>query len=300
MNKFKIWIIAIRPKTLWIGISPVLLAMGFSYQSTTLNRWEYWIIALLCLIGVVCLQIKANLVNDYLDFVRGADGENRLGPKRVTQSGLVSLHEIKVAILILAIIIIVIGAVLTWVGGFVIAVITVISLLCAYWYTGGAYPLGYNGLGDIFAFIFFGPVAVLGVVYLLHLEGFSEVLNGVLYCLAIMPGLFSTCIISVNNLRDRNTDKKIRKRTLAVLLGSRFVRWEYTLLTLSVYLLVLINIYCFNETFTSLGGFLLFPFSLRLIRDIFSKDGVELNTVLSKTAESMILFCFLYGLLLNF
>ena len=300
MNKIKIWIMAIRPKTLWIGFSPILLAAGSCYQSTTLNKWEYWTVILLCSIGALCLQIKANLVNDYLDFIKGADGIDRLGPKRVTQSKLISLTEMKIAICIFVVIIFTIGLVLSWFGGWIIAVITTISLLAAYLYTGGPYPLGYNGLGDIFAFIFFGPVAVLSVVYLLHPNDFCDVLNGPLYSLAIIPGLFSASIISVNNLRDRDSDKRSHKRTLAVLLGSEFVRWEYAILILSVYLLILINVFHFKETFALIGGFLVFPFSLRLIRENFSKEGTELNAILSKTAKSMVLFCAIYTLLSNF
>ena len=300
MHKLSRWIMAVRPKTLWVGVSPVILAAGFSYQSTNLNRLMYWLMVLLALIGSVSLQIVSNLANDYIDFIKGVDNETRLGPKRVTQSGLVSLTEIKIAILIMASFSMFIGILLSVQGGFPILLITIGSILCAYLYTGGPYPLGYNGLGDVFAFIFFGPVAVFGVVYLLHVGEFAKVLGGRLGFLALIPGLFSACIISVNNLRDRYGDRQSGKRTLAVLFGDKFVRWEYLILTLSIYSAILLNIYYFGVTFNSLASFLIFPFSFKLIRDNFIKDGVELNGVLVGTAKSMILFSCIYSLTFNF
>ena len=142
------------------SISPVLLGAGFSYQSSPLNKTTFWIMVVLALLGALCLQIMSNLVNDYMDFVKGVDDEKRLGPKRVTQAKWVSPFEIKIAIAIAAGGALLLGGVLTWWGGWPLGVITGVSLLCAYLYTGGPYPLGYNGLGDVFAFIFFGPVAV--------------------------------------------------------------------------------------------------------------------------------------------
>ena len=296
MNKFKIWLIAIRPQTLGASLAPVVLGTAFSEPSTHLAPPVYGAVALSCLAGALSLQILANLVNDYMDHIKGVDTAARLGPKRVCEAGLVSPVEIKTAIGIVTLVAALIGGWLTWLGGLPIAIITITSLWCAYLYTAGPYPLGYNGLGDVFAFIFFGPVAVLGVVYLLHLEYFSAVFGGKLMIIAIIPGLFSTCLISVNNLRDRQGDAQRGKRTLAVILGGNFVKWEYAVITISIYLLALINIYYFKAPFTTLAGLLIFPFSLRLVRRIFCEDGQALNLVLADTAKSMVLFCFIYSL----
>ena len=300
MKKWKIWVLAIRLNTLGIGVSPVLLGAGFSYQSTYLSNWKYWTLVIICLLGTLSLQILSNLVNDYADHQKGVDGTSRVGPQRVSQAGWVSSLEMKTAIGIVTVFAMFIGGILTYFGGVSIAIITAASLLCAYLYTAGPFPLGYNGLGDVFAFIFFGPVAVLGVVYLLNVGHFKEIFRGDLVTISLLPGLFSTCVISVNNLRDRAGDAKNGKRTLAVICGEDFVKWEYAVLTGIIYLLVLINTYYFKVTSATVLSLLILPANFLLVRKIFSQEGAGLNPILADTAKSTLLFCFIYGFSLAF
>lgn len=212
----KHWMMAIRPKTLFASIGPVLLGLALAYDQTTILNPVTSILTLLC---AILLQIGTNLVNDYYDHVNGVDDETRLGPKRVTAEGLISPKTVKFAFMVTFFIAFLIGIYLMNVGGFPIVIIGLSSILFAWAYTGGPLPLAYYGLGELLALVYFGPVAVWGTWYIQ--TGDPSLLAAIL---GIGPGLFSAALMAVNNLRDRENDKEKGKVTLAVILGENGAR----------------------------------------------------------------------------
>lgn len=217
-SRIGVWVLAARPKTLFASIAPVVLGAAMAEASGGFHALS----ACCALLGAVFIQIGTNLANDYFDFVKGTDTAERLGPVRATQAGLVTPRQMKRAAALVFTAAIATGLYLVWRGGWPILLIGVLSVLFGVLYTGGPVPIGYLGLGDIFVLIFFGPVAVAGTYYVqtLHLE-LAPVVAG------FGPGLLSTAILTVNNLRDIEGDRASGKRTLAARFGVIFARVEY-------------------------------------------------------------------------
>ena len=214
-----VWASAARLRTLPASVAPVLIGVVLAYS----DGLGHAPAAIAALIGAVLIQIGTNYANDYFDFVKGADTADRQGPRRAVQAGLVSPAAMRRAAILVFGLAILVGVYLAWRGGWPIVVVGVASIACGVLYTGGPFPLGYRGLGDVFVLLFFGPVAVAGTYWVQALElGWLPILAG------LGPGLLSTAILAVNNLRDRETDARAGKRTLAVRLGARFTRLEYT------------------------------------------------------------------------
>ena len=279
------WASAIRPKTLSAGVVPVALGSALAYQAGSFKLWP----ALAALIGALLLQIGSNLANDVFDYLNGADDENRVGPARATQKGWLSTRQMLVGTGLVFAAALAVGAYLIAIGGWPIVIIGISGIICAVAYTGGPVPLGYRGLGDPLVFIFFGPVAVLGTYY---------VQAGTVTWLAAWAsasvGLLATAILVVNNLRDRHTDERAGKRTLAVRMGARGARREY---------LALVSLaYAIPPALTALGmaqiswllPLLSSPLALRRIRAVNTQDGAALNAELAATAQ----LCALFGGLL--
>lgn len=181
--------------------------------------------ALAALVGALLIQIATNLANDYFDFMKGADTEDRVGPVRVTQAGLVSPEAVRGAMVLSLVAALAVGVYLVQVAGTPILVVGLVSLICAVAYTGGPFPLAYHGLGDLFVFVFFGLVAVSGTVYVQLLQWLPEAVWA-----GAGVGAVSTALLVVNNLRDIETDRRAGKRTLAVRLGVTGTQLQYTLL----------------------------------------------------------------------
>ncbi|MHC5180249.1 MAG: 1,4-dihydroxy-2-naphthoate polyprenyltransferase, partial [Planctomycetota bacterium] len=217
-SKLKIWIDSTRPKTLPAAVGPVLIGAALAFDAGGLHV----ITLLTTLAAAVLIQIGTNLSNDYFDYVKGADTEGRTGPVRATQAGLVSPAAMLAASVAVFGLAAVLGLYLVFRGGWPILVIGVLSILCGVLYTAGPWPLGYLGLGEIFVLVFFGPVAAGGTYYLQ-----AGSINTVVIVAGLAPGLISTAILAVNNLRDRHTDKLTGKKTLAVRFGKRFGVFEY-------------------------------------------------------------------------
>lgn len=220
------WILAARPKTLPVSASPVLLGVALSYSHLGVFNWS---VALLTLLTALLLQIISNYTNDYFDGIKGIDTTERIGPLRVVQSGLISPQAMKLAILLLNGITFLIGLKLIAVGGLGIAIIGVTSLLFAFLYSGGPFPLSHYALGEIFAFFYFGVVALLGTIYLqLAGSGKEQEMFGILgktfFLYGVSLGLYAAAIMATNNLRDRTGDKAKGKHTLATLTGERIAR----------------------------------------------------------------------------
>jgi 1,4-dihydroxy-2-naphthoate octaprenyltransferase len=224
------WVLAARPATLPAAAVPVLVGAAAAVHEGAAFRP---LVFLATLVAALLIQIGTNFANDYSDFHRGADHDGRLGPTRVTQSGLISHGDVRRGIVVAFGAAAVIGAWLAWIGGWPIVVIGILSIVCGLAYTGGPWPFGYHGLGDVFVFIFFGLVAVTGTAYLQ--DGHWRVLP---LLLSVAIGLLVTNILVINNLRDLPTDAAASKRTLATRIGDRATRAQYALFAALSYAVV--------------------------------------------------------------
>lgn len=215
------WIMATRPRTLPAAVAPVVLATAIAASRGVMAVLP----AAAALTGALLIQAATNLANDYFDHVKGGDTEDRLGPTRVVQAGLLEPRAVLGAAIGVLALAVVVGAYLVWVGGIPVLVIGILAVVCALAYTGGPFPLAYHGLGDLFVFVFFGLVAVGGTYWVQAAALPLDLLwagSGV--------GAVTTAILVVNNLRDLETDARAGKRTLAVRLGETGTRIEFVLL----------------------------------------------------------------------
>lgn len=289
MHPIKIWLMAARPKTLAAGLTPVLIGSALAHAAGGFHL----VSAVCAALGALLIQIGTNFANDYFDFIKGTDTEERIGPRRATQAGLVTPGTMLAATVLVFAMAFVPGAYLVYRGGWPLLAIGLVSVLCGVLYTGGPFPLGYLGLGDIFVLIFFGPVAVGGTYYVQTVSLSSDVLVA-----GLMPGLFSTAILTVNNLRDADTDVRTGKRTLAVRFGKTFARWEY--LACMVVAGAAIPVYlCLRAEgrWTALAGCAALLLALPLVRNVFtSNDGVVLNDTLAGTGKVLLLFSVLFSI----
>jgi len=269
------WLLATRPKTLTAAAIPVAVGTAAAARA---GHFEP-LVAAAALGGALFIQIGTNLTNDYYDFKKGADGEDRLGPKRVTAQGLITPGKVLGGALLCFALAALCGVHLIQVGGWPILAVGIASLLSGYLYTGGPYPLAYHGLGDAFVFVFFGPVAVVGT-YWVQVHSVDA-----LPVLASVPvGLLSTALLVVNNLRDIPTDTRVGKRTLAVKLGERFTRAQYAaLLGISFVWPALLAVVC--HTWAPLFMWLALPLVLAPWKTVMGSTGVALNAALAQTAR---------------
>lgn len=247
--------------------------------------------ALAALGGALLLQVGANFANDVYDYEKGADTAERLGPTRAVQAGLISPTAMKRGMFVVFGLALLLGIYLTAVAGPVILAIGIVSILSAIAYTGGPYPLGYNGLGDLFVFVFFGLVAVPGTVFV----QLGQVPTLAVWC-ALPVGALATAILVVNNLRDHEQDERVGKRTLAVRWGPRAVIYEYGFLLALSYAVPL-----FLATSSAGGRFVLLPLltlplGRKLMRAVATEQGRELNARLAGTAKLLLLFGLLFAL----
>lgn len=286
-GSLKIWILAARPKTLPAAAAPVIIGTAMAYEAGAFHLLS----ALAALFGALLIQIGTNLANDYFDFKKGIDQSDRLGPLRVTQAGLVTPNQTKIATIIIFALAILIGVYLVYRGGWPIVIIGLLSVLFGVLYTGGPAPIGYIGLGDIFVLIFFGPVAVGGTFYVQALSITPEVLIA-----GLAPGLFSTAILTVNNLRDADSDKLSGKKTLAIRFGKNFARWEY-LLCVMLALFVPDIIYAINNNHPYiLISTVVLLFSFPAIKKVFTHEGPILNEVLATTGKLLLLYSLIFSI----
>ena len=281
------WLLAARPKTLSAASVPVLVgsACAFALGGFRLGP------ALAALAGALLLQIGANFANDVYDYEKGADTAERLGPTRAVQAGLISPSAMKRGMYLVFAVSLTIGVYLTVVAGPIIVAIGALSIASAIAYTGGPYPLGYNGLGDVFVFLFFGLVAVCGTVFV----QLGQVPALALWC-SLPVGALATAILVVNNLRDAEQDARVGKRTLAVRWGRRAVIFEYGLLLALSYAVPL-----FLATSSARGRFVLLPLltlplARKLMRAVATEQGRALNARLAGTAKLLLLFGLLFAL----
>lgn len=275
-----VWLQAIRPRTLTTALAPVLVGTAVAHHAGSVAL----VPALAALLGAVWIQIGTNLANDYYDYVKGADTADRLGPTRVTQAGLVSPERVKAAMWAAFAMAVAPGAYLVAVGGWPIVVIGVVSILSGIAYTGGPFPLGYNGLGDLFVFVFFGLVAVMGTAFV---QGAGWPMLGVVA--AVPVGLLATAVLVVNNLRDAQTDAKAGKRTLAVRWGERAARVEYSALIAASYMTTVVLMFMVRSHWALLP-LLSLPLAVSVWRGVMADGGRALNPRLGETARLVAVF----------
>ncbi|MBI4126190.1 MAG: 1,4-dihydroxy-2-naphthoate octaprenyltransferase [Deltaproteobacteria bacterium] len=246
LEKMGIWFLAARPKTLTASMAPVLVGTAVAVH---LGYDAKWWIAGLALVSAIFIQIGTNLLNDVIDFQKGIDAEERLGPTRAAQSGLLSIQELTRGAVVSFGIAVLIAIPLIIHGGWPILVIGLLSLLFGYTYSGGPYPLSSLGIAEVFVLLFFGWIAVVGTTYL-HTG--QWVIQS--FWAGTQVGLLSTVMLAINNLRDVTGDTKAGKKTLAVRFGIEFARIEIAFLSLFPFAL--------GYLWFSHGGFAatLFPF----------------------------------------
>ena len=278
------WMLAIRPRTLPAALAPVAVGIALAQADNAFRLLP----ALAALAGALLLQIAVNLANDYFDFKSGVDTAERLGPIRVTQSGLIAPAAVRGAMLTTLAAAGLVGFYLVRVGGWPIAIIGLASLGGVLGYSGGPFPLASRGLGDLCVFLFFGPVAVIGTHYVQALT-----FTGTAWLMSLPPGFLITAILVVNNLRDIDTDRAAGKRTLAVMTGPAFTRGEYSLLVALAYLVPPAVFLSGLFSFWILLPLLSLPLALRCTRLIFTADGRALNEGLGRTAMLALVFSLL-------
>jgi 1,4-dihydroxy-2-naphthoate polyprenyltransferase len=274
------WIVASRVRTLPAAIAPVILGCAICQK-------PHLLAAISALIGAVLIQIGTNFANDYFDFIKGTDNEDRVGPTRATQGGLITPAHMKRAFLLTFAFTIPIIAYLTLRAGWPIILIGILSIASGILYTGGPKPLGYIGLGDIFVLVFFGPVAVAGTDFVQSLEWSIDSI-----VIGLASGLISTAILVVNNLRDIDSDRTAGKNTLAVQFGPTFARIEYTLCIIGASVISII--YSFDRQWVSLSGIALLM-SVPIIKSMWRDSGKDLDPNLAKTAKVLVLYSVLFS-----
>lgn len=303
MSPFRIWAMAARPRTLPAAIAPVLVGSAAAwriiadaqvsigepaYVSAT-DPTFHWGAFLAALVGAVFIQIGTNLANDYSDAKRGADTAERLGPVRVTSSGLLAPRRVLRATWVAFAVAVAAGVYLATVAGPEIIAVGAVSIAAGVLYTGGPRPYGYAGLGEVFVFLFFGLVAVNGSYYVQ-----LERLDWLPLVLSVPVGFLSTAILVVNNVRDLDTDARAGKRTLAVLLGRERARRLYVALVVLAFALLPLATALDGGTGLVLLGLLAAPLAIGPTRAVVTRvDGPALNGALAGTGLVLAAFSLL-------
>lgn len=280
-SKLAAWKIAARPKTLPAAVAPILVGSAVAWHEGGFHL----LTAAVSLLVALLLQIASNFANDVLDFKRGADTEHRLGPTRVTQSGLLSERQVQIATGVALGLAILCGLYLVWRGGWPMLVVGAAAAIAAVAYTGGPAPLGYLGLGEVFVFLFFGLVGVAGSAYVQTRE-----LTGLAVGASIPIGALVTNILVVNNLRDIATDRVAGKRTISVRVGAQATRMEYLLLLIAAYLTpALLGLTGHIGRFWWLV-LVTIPVASVLVRDLWRSEGRALNPILGRSARFALIY----------
>ncbi|UQA63953.1 1,4-dihydroxy-2-naphthoate polyprenyltransferase [Polyangium aurulentum] len=291
-GSLRAWVLACRPATLTAAVVPVMVGSAVAHAVGAFRALP----ALAALVGAILIQIATNFANDVFDHEKGADTEERLGPTRATASGLLTPRQMRAGLVATIALTLVPGIYLVAVGGWPIVAIGIASVLSGVAYTGGPYPLGYHGLGDVFVFVFFGLVAVCGTVFVQ-----VDAVPPLAWLASVPVGAIATAVLVVNNVRDRETDVKAGKRTLAVRLGKRGGIAEYALLMVMAYAAPVVAVLGLG-----LGPWVLLPLAslplaIVLLNKLATGEGRPLNAVLARTAMLLLVYGALFsgGLVLS-
>lgn len=283
----QVWLNAARPRTLPASLSPVLVGLAVAWHAGQFQILP----ALATILTALLLQIAANLANDVFDFHKGADTHTRLGPPRATQMGWLTPRQMLIGLGVVLALAALLGLYLVYVGGIPILVVGILSMIFAVAYTAGPFPLAYLGLGDLFAFLFFGPIAVAGTYY---------IQTGSVDALAIGSGIpigfLVTNILVVNNLRDIETDRAAGKKTLAARFGARFARIEFLTLLCGAYLMPILLILLGQASIGLMLSWLSIPLAVRVTRIVWSEQGRALNQALARQAQFVLIFAILWSI----
>ena len=293
---------AARPQTLPAGSAPVIVGAGIALHQGVFSPLP-WLAAL---VGALLIQIGTNFANDYYDAVKGADTEDREGFTRVTAGGLIPARQVKYAMAATYGLAVLVGVYLVAVGGVPILVVGLTSIAAGVLYTGGPYPYGYRGLGDVFVFVYFGVVAVTGTYYVQAVAASDVALfptwipatvDLLPAAVASLPAAgLSTAILVVNNVRDRETDAEAGKRTLAVLLGYRFSRVEFLALVGMAYVVPVV--FALDPAFglPALAPLLSLPLAAAVSKTVLTRtDGEALNPTLERVGQTLFVHSILFA-----
>jgi len=284
--------LASRPKTLPAAAAGVVTGTALALHDGFFRFGP----ALAALLVAILLQIGSNLANDVYDYERGADAGERHGPMRVTQSQLLTPQQVKVGMWVVFGLSGLLGLYLTFVAGWVVILIGLAAILSAIAYTGGPFPLGYFGLGDLFVFIFFGVAAVTGTYFVQ-----AETISAQAWWMSLPIGWLIVDILVVNNLRDIGADREVGKHTLAVRFGEQGTRIQYVILLAASYLLLPILALFDILPWTSLLAWLSVPLGWRTWQIVRKQAGRPLNAALAGTGQTTLLYSLLFfvGILLD-
>jgi 1,4-dihydroxy-2-naphthoate polyprenyltransferase len=292
-SEVRIWLMAARPRTLPAAVAPVLVGTALAGYMDVFYPLRF----VAALLGAIFIQVGTNLSNDYSDARRGADADDRLGPVRVTAGGLVPPRQVLVATYVTFGLAVLAGVYLIVVAGWQLLLVGAASILAGVAYTGGPKPYGYEGLGEVFVFLFFGVVAVAGSFFVQ-----TQDLDWEAFALSVPVGLLAAAILVVNNVRDIDSDRRARKRTLAVRMGRERTRTLFATTLYLAYLLVPITWLFGPVQAWIMLTWLSLPLAVRVIRVVRSRsDGPSLNGALAQTGMLQLVFCVLLsiGLLLS-
>ncbi len=288
LSRPRAWVLAVRLPTLPAAVGPVLVGLGVALGEGVMRP----LVAVATLAIAVLLQVAANLANDLFDYRSGADAPNRVGPPRAAAQGLLSEQELGVGIPVVLALAGLVGLYLVAVGGPLILLLGLLAMASALAYTGGPWPYGYHGLGELFVFIFFGLVAVAGTTYLQ-----TGRLEPLAVAAAIPMGSLVTAILVVNNLRDIETDRHAGKHTLAVRLGRRSTGVEYAVLVGVAYLVPIALVAAGWTSPAALLPLASAPLAVPLLRSVHrGGDPARLNPVLRATARLSLAFALLFAI----
>jgi 1,4-dihydroxy-2-naphthoate octaprenyltransferase len=281
------WILAARIKTLPVSICPVLLAVSLS-----LSHPSYSTLTTICIVlCVLFIQIGTNFANDYFDFIKGADTNERVGPKRMTQSGRISPNIMKNASIVVFTLAFLLGLYLVYVGGWPILLIGLLSIFFGVIYTAGPFPLAYVGGAEVVSYLFFGPVSVIGTYYLQTLTW-----NFDLFIIGSGIGLITSALLVVNNTRDIDSDKKVNKKTWAVRFGRTFSYIEYIVF---LYAPIFLLDYLTTDSAEQMVMVLILVFLAMLLTRRFGKcNGADFNKLLGLTSGYLLLYTLIASYLL--
>lgn len=277
MAERKYWVEAARPRTLVAGVVPVLVGTAAAGRLSPPRFLGSLVVA-------VFMQVGVNFANDYFDAVKGVDTSERLGPRRLTSSGLIPAAAMRNAMVVAFLVAVVAGLGLSAAAGWELTVVGAVSVIAALGYSGGPYPYGSRGLGEVFVFIFFGVVATVGSAYVQ-----VEEISALALCASVPVGFLAAAILVANNLRDIPTDSQTRKRTLAVILGDARTRVAFKALILGSYLSLGFIALCGGGPWVLLP-LLSFPLAIPVLKKVSTDSGRELIGVLVGTAKLQLAF----------
>jgi 1,4-dihydroxy-2-naphthoate octaprenyltransferase len=286
--KISEWLVACRPKTLGASVAPVMIGTAMAYADGKFH----FISATVALLAALFIQIGTNFFNDCYDVIKGTDRSDRKGPLRPIHLGASTPEQSKRAAYTAFFLAALLGSYLIYRGGVAISLIGIFSLAAGFLYTGGPKPLGYQGLGDLAVFFFFGPIACGGTYFVQALS-----LDGAVLLAGVAPGLLSMAILVVNNIRDKETDAQTNKGTLAVRFGTSFARKEYLWCIVGATLVPVALVAVKENHYFSLVSMSTLIMALPLINTVFrTDDGPTMNAMLGKTGKLLVIYSVLFSL----